>query len=43
MHVKDRLIQKVLVEPGFCDEPPGVGLEVSDADTMLADLSRVNG
>src|SRR5215210_7894386 len=42
MHVKDRLIQKLFVEPGFRDEPPGVGLEVSDADTMLAYLSTVN-
>ena len=42
MHVKDRLIQKLFVEPGFRDEPPGVGLEVSDADTMLAYLSTAN-
>jgi peroxiredoxin len=42
MHVQDRLIQKLFVEPGFRDEPPGVGLEVSDADTMLAYLSTVN-
>lgn len=39
MHVKDRLIRKLFVEPGFRDEPPDVGLEVSDADTMLAYLS----
>ena len=43
MHVKDRLIQKLFVEPGFRDEPPSVGLELSDADTMLAYLSTVNG
>jgi thioredoxin-dependent peroxiredoxin len=42
MHVTDRLIQKLFVEPGFRDEPPGVGLEVSDADTMLAYLSTGN-
>ena len=36
------LIQKLFVEPGFRDEPPGVGLEVSDADTMLAYLSTAN-
>ena len=43
MHVKNRLVQKLFVEPGFRDEPPGVGLEVSDADTMLAYLSTANG
>jgi thioredoxin-dependent peroxiredoxin len=39
MHVRDRRILKVFAEPGFRDEPPGVGLEVSDADTMLAYLN----
>ena len=43
MHVTDRLIRKLFVEPGFRDEPPGVGLEVSDAETMLAYLSTTNG
>ena len=37
--VKDRLIQTLFGELGFHDEPPGIGLEVSEADTMLADLS----
>jgi hypothetical protein len=43
MHVTDRLIQKLFVEPGSRDEPSGVGLEVFDADTTLAYLSTGNG
>lgn len=35
MHVTDGTIRKLFVEPGFRDEPTGVGVEVSDADTML--------
>jgi thioredoxin-dependent peroxiredoxin len=38
MHVKDRAIEKMFVEPGFRDDPPGVGVQVSDAETMLAYL-----
>jgi peroxiredoxin len=36
MVVDDRTIKKMFVEPGFTDNPPGVGLSVSDAETMLA-------
>jgi thioredoxin-dependent peroxiredoxin len=43
MHVRDRRILKVFAEPGFRDEPPGVGLSVSDADTMLAYLTAARG
>jgi peroxiredoxin len=39
MHVEDGQIRKVFPEPGFRDEPPGVSVEVSDAETMLAYLS----
>ena len=39
MLVKDGAIEKIFVEPGFRDEPQGVGVAVSDADTMLAYLS----
>jgi peroxiredoxin len=35
MHVVDGTIRKMFVEPGFRDDPPGVGLQVSDAETML--------
>lgn len=42
MHVKDGVIQRMFVEPGFRDDPPGVGLEVSDAGTMLAYLSKAS-
>jgi peroxiredoxin len=38
MHVKDRTILKMFAEPGFRDDPPGVGVEVSNAETMLAYL-----
>ena len=43
MHVQDRPIQTLFGEPGFRNEPADVGLEVSDADTMLAYLSTTNG
>lgn len=39
MHVQDGAIRRMFVEPGFRDDPPGVGLAVSDAETMLAYLS----
>ncbi len=35
MHVEDRVIRKLFVEPGFQDNPPGVPVKVSDAQTML--------
>lgn len=38
MHVVDGRIRKHFIEPGFRDDPPGVGLAVSDAETMLAYL-----
>jgi peroxiredoxin len=38
MHVVDGEIRRLFAEPGFGDEPPGVGLQVSDAETMLAYL-----
>jgi peroxiredoxin len=38
MVVKDRTIEKMFVEPGFRDNPDGVGLSVSDAETMLGYL-----
>ena len=43
MHVSDRRIRKLFAEPGFRDDPPGVGLTVSDAGTMLAYLSTERG
>jgi peroxiredoxin len=36
MVVKDRTIEKMFVEPGVRDNPPGVPVTVSDAETMLA-------
>ncbi|MEJ1161723.1 peroxiredoxin [Prosthecomicrobium sp. N25] len=35
MHVVDGEIRQMFVEPGFRDDPPGVGVQVSDARTML--------
>jgi peroxiredoxin len=35
MFVEDRQITKMFIEPGFCDEPPGVPLEHSSAENML--------
>lgn len=40
MHVEDGTIRTMFVEPGFRDDPPGVGLTVSDAGTMLAYLKN---
>jgi len=38
MLVEDGVIVTMFVEPGVRDNPPGVGLSVSDAGTMLAYL-----
>ncbi|NNF23244.1 MAG: peroxiredoxin [Rhodobacteraceae bacterium] len=38
MLVEDRAIVKLFSEPGFRDNPPGVPLELSGAETMLAFL-----
>ncbi|GJD50027.1 Peroxiredoxin [Methylobacterium crusticola] len=38
MHVEDGAIRRLFAEPGFRDDPPGVGLQVSDASTMLGYL-----
>ncbi len=38
MLVEDRRITALFSEPGFRDNPPGVPLEVSGAETMLAHL-----
>lgn len=38
MLVDDRRIEKLFAEPGFRDNPDGVPLKVSDAETMLAYL-----
>jgi thioredoxin-dependent peroxiredoxin len=38
MLVEDRTIVKLFAEPGFRDNPPGVPLEVSDAETILGYL-----
>jgi peroxiredoxin len=35
MLVTNRLIDKLFIEPGFKDNPPGVPLDVSGAETML--------
>ena len=35
MYVEDGAIRKLFVEPGFRDNPPGVPLQVSGAETML--------
>jgi thioredoxin-dependent peroxiredoxin len=43
MHVEDGAIRTMFAEPGFRDDPPGVGLRVSDAETMLAYLRERAG
>ena len=45
MFVHDGKIQRILIEPGFDDEPQGVPLKVSGAETMLSFLreSRLEG
>jgi hypothetical protein len=35
--------QKDFIEDNIRDNPPGVGLEISDADTMLAYLKNLEG
>ena len=35
MLVEDRAIAQMFLEPGFCDNPPGVPMQVSGAETML--------
>jgi thioredoxin-dependent peroxiredoxin len=40
MLVEDGVISKMFIEPGVRDNPPGVGVEVSDAETMLAWLKE---
>ncbi|WP_407051244.1 peroxiredoxin [Methyloraptor flagellatus] len=34
-HVEDGAVRKFFVEPGLRDDPPGVGVTVSGAETML--------
>jgi thioredoxin-dependent peroxiredoxin len=43
MFVDDGLIKQVFIEPDVRGNPPGVGVEVSDADIMLAYLRKVLG
>ncbi len=40
MHVVDRKIRRMFVEPGFGDNPAGVPVQVSDAATMLTYLKE---
>lgn len=42
MLVEDREIVKMFIEPGFRDEPPGVPVDVSNAETMLEYLQNVS-
>lgn len=42
MHVQDGTIRKLFAEPGFTDDPPGVPLKISDAQTMLAYLRQAS-
>ncbi|EKM98336.1 MULTISPECIES: peroxiredoxin [Acidocella] len=41
MLVEDGAITALFAEPGFRDDPDGVGVSVSDAGTMLAHLRRL--
>jgi len=40
MLVEDGVIKNLFAEPGFRDNPDGVPVKVSGADTMLAYLSQ---
>src|SRR5579871_6490835 len=40
MFVEDSVIKQVFAEPGLRDNPPGVGVQVSDAGTILAWLKN---
>jgi peroxiredoxin len=40
MLVEDKAITAMFIEPGFRDEPPGVPVEVSNAETMLDHLKK---
>lgn len=35
LHAVDGVIKQLFVEPGFTDNPSGVAVNISDADTML--------
>ena len=43
MYVEDGVIRRMFIEDNIRDNPPGVGLETSDADTMLAYLKNLEG
>ena len=43
MLVEDRAITALFAEPGFRDNPPGVSVTVSGAETMLAHLRGLAG
>ena len=38
MHAVDGEFRRMFVEPGYADNPPGVPVKISDAETMLAYL-----
>jgi len=41
MHVQDGVIRKLFAEPGYGDNPPGVPLKISGAQTMLEYLRGI--
>jgi thioredoxin-dependent peroxiredoxin len=43
MYVDDGVIRRMFIEDNIRDNPPGVGLEISDADAMLAYLKNLEG
>ena len=43
MFVDDGKIRQMFIEPGLADNPPGVPVEVSDAQTMLDYLRKAAG
>jgi hypothetical protein len=40
---QDGVIRRMFIEDNICADSPGVGLEISDADTMLAYLKNLEG
>jgi peroxiredoxin len=42
MFVKDGVVRRMFIEDNIRDNPPDVGLKISDADTMLAYLQNAD-
>lgn len=43
MYVNNGIIEKIFAEPNICDNPNGISVSVSSAETMLAYLKDDKG